>query len=105
MGPTALTWATGLLDICLGAARGLAHLHAHGIMHRDVSVAAWRVPVPRVAGTCMAQRVPALLAAWAVLEDQPDLMLCDLKVAEGLAVMMGLQSTSNVEGRAGQRLD
>eukprot|EP00891_Asterochloris_glomerata_P004948 jgi/Astpho2/4948/fgenesh1_pg.00070_%23_9_t len=35
-GPAALTWETGLLDICLGAARGLAHLHAHGIMHRDV---------------------------------------------------------------------
>ena len=106
MGPAALTWETGLLDICLGAARGLAHLHAHGIMHRDVGVAAWRVPVPRAAGPCMAaQRVPALLAAWAVLEDQPDLMLCDLTVAEGYASMMSLQSVSDDEGRAGQRLD
>ena len=59
-GPAALTWETGLLDICLGAARGLAHLHAHGIMHRDVSVAAWRVPLPRAAGTCMAQRAPCI---------------------------------------------
>lgn len=28
--------ATGALDLCLGLARGLAHLHAAGLVHRDI---------------------------------------------------------------------